>query len=184
MSSKEKIAVLIICTCFILPTYSLHAQDFNLQNTAPAPTSVTSGSNFNLQNTAPAPAPVTSGSNFNLQNTAPKATPIGSNLPNIGSGKNYSSDLGGVVALLGDTLSALVPLIIGFALLAFLWGVFMYLWQGDDESKREESKKFMIWGIVGLTVMVSLWGLVSITANSLNFHLPSGLVPTLPDKEK
>ncbi len=93
------------------------------------------------------------------------------------------TDLGGVARLISSVLGALVPLIIGLALLFFLWGMLVYLWNGDDEDKREESKSFMLWGVIGLFVMVSVWGLVSLVANSFNFHLPGGLVPTLPNKE-
>lgn len=93
------------------------------------------------------------------------------------------ADLNGVSMFINSTIAALVPIIIGFALVSFLWGILVYLWKGDDETQRKESKSFMLWGIIGLFVMVSLWGLVSIFANTLNFHLPNGLSPTLPSKE-
>ena len=81
---------------------------------------------------------------------------------------------------LRSLLSYVVPMIIGLALVAFLWGIIKYLFGGEDEGVRKESKQFMIWGIVGLTVMVSLWSLVSIFANLFGMHINT--TPTLPPK--
>ena len=74
----------------------------------------------------------------------------------------------------------LIPVVIGFALFAFLWGILTYLWHNDNEEKREESKKFMFWGLVGLFVIVSIWGLVSILSNIFNIPLSARLAPVLP----
>jgi hypothetical protein len=58
--------------------------------------------------------------------------------------------------------AAIIPLIFSLAFLFFLWGMVMYIRGSDDVKKREESKKFIYWGIIGLTVMVSVWGIVKI----------------------
>ncbi len=73
--------------------------------------------------------------------------------------------------------------IIGFAVLAFLWGIIQYLWKGSDEKKRIESKYFMLWGIVGIAVMASVWSLIAILANIFGMHIPGGMVPHLPIKQ-
>jgi hypothetical protein len=55
----------------------------------------------------------------------------------------------------------LVPTLIGLALALFLWGVLRYLFSKDGPGKKE-ARDFMMWGIVALFVMVSVWGLVRI----------------------
>lgn len=95
----------------------------------------------------------------------------------------FAENLGTVVGSLNSVLRYVVPTIIGFALIAFLWGVLKYLWGGDVEKQREESKQFMLWGIVGLAVMVSVWGLVAIFANLFGMHIPAGFTPSLPPKQ-
>ncbi len=81
---------------------------------------------------------------------------------------------------INSVMGSLVPIIIGFAMVVFLWGVLTYIFHANDVEKRKEGKNFMIWGLIGLFVMVSLWGIVAAFANSLNFHL---VIPSLPNLE-
>jgi hypothetical protein len=92
-------------------------------------------------------------------------------------------DLGQVVYSANQILRPLVALIVGLALISFLWGIVKYIWKGEDENARKESKQFMFWGIVGLAVMVSVWALVSIIANFFGMHIPGGISPSLPNKQ-
>src|SRR3989338_1290889 len=56
-----------------------------------------------------------------------------------------------------------IPLIFALALAAFIWGVMQFfILNPDEEAKREEGKQFILWGIVALAVMLSVWGLVKI----------------------
>ncbi|MEK7179348.1 MAG: hypothetical protein AAB727_03805, partial [Patescibacteria group bacterium] len=63
-------------------------------------------------------------------------------------------------------LNALIPLIIGVALVGFLYGVAKFILAADDSSKREEGRQLMIWGVIGLFVMVSVWGIVNVVAQT------------------
>ncbi|MEI7513411.1 MAG: hypothetical protein WCJ74_02195 [bacterium] len=101
-------------------------------------------------------------------------------LPSVAFGL---SDLGQIVSSSNGIIRSLVALIVGFALVAFLWGIVKYIWKGEDEGARKEAKQFMFWGIVGLAVMISVWALVSIIANFFGMHIPSGITPSLPNKQ-
>lgn len=90
--------------------------------------------------------------------------------------------IGGLFRLASNYLNALVPLLIGIAVVYFIWQVFNYT-IASDEDKKKEAKTGIIWGIAGLFVMVSIWGLVailqstfSINGNSANIGNP---IPTL-----
>ncbi|MFA6523915.1 MAG: hypothetical protein WC264_01345 [Candidatus Paceibacterota bacterium] len=61
---------------------------------------------------------------------------------------------------------SVIPLIFALAIASFIWGVVQYVINNDDEAKKAKGKMFMIWGIIALTVMVSVWGLVSILGNT------------------
>jgi NADH:ubiquinone oxidoreductase subunit 2 (subunit N) len=74
--------------------------------------------------------------------------------------------------------NVLVPLIFAVAFVVFIWGVFTYfIASGDNDEKRENGKKLMLYGIVGFFLMVSVWGLVNILLGT--FQLNSS-VPSLP----
>ncbi len=73
--------------------------------------------------------------------------------------------------------AVIIPLIFTLAFLIFLWGMIKYINNADNEKKREESKKFIYYGIIGLTVMVSVWGIVRIVTTTF------GLGNTVPQLE-
>ena len=63
---------------------------------------------------------------------------------------------------------SVVPLLFSLAIVMFIWGVIQYVINDSDEGKKEKGRNFMIWGIIALTVMVSIWGLVSIIGSTFN----------------
>ena len=74
--------------------------------------------------------------------------------------------------------STVIPLIFSIAVVSFIWGVVQFVINADDAEKKEKGRSFMIWGIIGLTVMVGVWGLVKILATT--FGLNSTFLPQLP----
>lgn len=77
-----------------------------------------------------------------------------------------------------NLMSAVVPVLIGLAVIAFLFGVVKYVFSGGQEDKRKEGKTFMVFGIIGIAVMVSVWGLVKFVQTS--FSLTANEVSSLP----
>lgn len=61
---------------------------------------------------------------------------------------------------------AIIPLIFALAFMFFMWGVMKFI-MASDSTKREEGKKFIIAGLIGLFVMTSLWGIITIVGNTL-----------------
>jgi len=97
-----------------------------------------------------------------------------------GSSANGSGTLGAdITSLIQFFNNSLVPLIFAAAFIAFLWGVFQYfILGGANEEKRKEGRVFILYGIIGLVVMLSIWGIVNLLTNSLSFG--SGSHPPLP----
>jgi len=71
--------------------------------------------------------------------------------------------------LIDGILRPIVPLLIGLAVVVFIYGVLVLMFSEGGE-KKEDGKKFMIWGIVGIFVMVSVWGLVGILKSTFNLE--------------
>jgi len=58
-------------------------------------------------------------------------------------------------------LNTLVVILISLAVVFFIWNVFKYIMAGDAVEKGKATTG-MISGIVGLAVIVSIWGLVTL----------------------
>lgn len=74
----------------------------------------------------------------------------------------------GLFELLGRavyTLNLAIPLSISFALFCFLWGIGRFIWNANSEDGRERGKQFMIWGVIALFVIVSVWGIVGLLSD-------------------
>lgn len=74
-----------------------------------------------------------------------------------------------IINLLLGLSRTIVYLIMALAVLFFMWGLVGYVKSSGDVSKREESRKYMLYGILGLFVMVGMWGLVEILTNTFGF---------------
>jgi uncharacterized membrane protein YidH (DUF202 family) len=59
-------------------------------------------------------------------------------------------------------LNASVGLIIGFSLFLFIVGAVRFIATAGDEKSREDGKQLMVWGVLALFVMVTVWGIVAL----------------------
>ena len=82
-------------------------------------------------------------------------------------------------AIVGIINALLLPIVISIAFIVFIWGVYRYFILGSaDEKKREEGRKFVLWGIVGFVIIFSVWGLVNIVGSTLGLRPGGGSPPT------
>ncbi len=56
-----------------------------------------------------------------------------------------------------------------FASLAIglVYGVMLYLANSDNEKKRAEIKDYLLWGVIGIIVVMGLWGILGILRESV-----------------
>ena|SRR3989344_9055618 len=64
-----------------------------------------------------------------------------------------------------------IPLIVAFAVVFFLVGLVKYMRHGDNEEKRSEGVKMMIYGTFGFFFLVSVWGIMRLAGHGLGFDL-------------
>ena len=63
--------------------------------------------------------------------------------------------------------AVLVPVLFAIAFIVFLYGVAKaYIFSAGEPEKVSEGHKLILWGIIGFVVMISLWGLVNVVANT------------------
>lgn len=63
-------------------------------------------------------------------------------------------------------LFPLIALLSAIAFLVFLYGCFEYVRNADQSGAREEGQNHMLYGIIGLLVMLSAYALLSIAAGT------------------
>lgn len=64
-------------------------------------------------------------------------------------------------------LDTLPPLFLTVAVVFTLWGIVRFVAAGDNDEMRAKGKKTMLWGVVGIVLMVSLWGIINIVNDTL-----------------
>lgn len=76
-------------------------------------------------------------------------------------------------------LKPIIPLLIGLAVVVFVYGVLVTMFsEGGD--RKEEGKQYMVWGIVGIFVMISVWGLVNILVGAFNLSTEPPVIKITP----
>lgn len=71
--------------------------------------------------------------------------------------------------LLDAVVNPAITVLFALAVLYFVWGVINYIVKGDDNGgDREQGKQHVMYGIIGLFIMVSAYALVQIVARTFN----------------
>lgn len=72
-----------------------------------------------------------------------------------------ASGIKDLINALSGLIDTLIAILVALALAVFIWGLVKFIWRlGGDEEEVKEGKKLMVWGIVALFVMLSVWGIV------------------------
>jgi len=79
--------------------------------------------------------------------------------------------------VVSEVINPLIYLIFTGGLFLFMWGVAVFVFNLSDESKRTTGKKHMLWGIVGMFIMVATWGIIQLVADTVGVDLAD---PTMP----
>ncbi len=87
--------------------------------------------------------------------------------------------LRGVVNCLIDIFNIAIYLMIAGAIVFIMWGAFNMI---ASEEKREAGKQTIYYGIIGLFVMTSIWGLVNILNNTFGLSTDTTSTTTILNK--
>lgn len=64
-------------------------------------------------------------------------------------------------------INPLIILLFALAVVYFVYGLVQYLLNPDSEEIRKSSKSHILWGIIGMFIMVSVFGIMSLILNTL-----------------
>ncbi|MBT3282608.1 hypothetical protein HON59_00465 [bacterium] len=65
-------------------------------------------------------------------------------------------------------INPLIGLLFAAGLVFFLWGLAQFIMNADSEEGRTKGKQHMVWGIVGMFIMVGAYAIINILSNTLN----------------
>ena len=86
-----------------------------------------------------------------------------------------AADTLSIVRMINDIVNVIIPLFMTVAVAVFLWGIIMYITAGGDAEKEKTARGYIIYGIIGLFVLVAFWGLVTVITNT--FTINEGSTP-------
>ena len=76
--------------------------------------------------------------------------------------RNFNELANMFVSILNSATGALVIL----AIVIYFYGVSTNLWKSGDED-REKLRGYLLWGLIIIFVMVSIWGILEVLQNTL-----------------
>lgn len=88
-----------------------------------------------------------------------------------------STGIKGLFDLFQAFLSRGLTLLISLAIVYFVWNVFKYIIAAEEVDKATAKDK-IVWGLVAIFVMISIWGLVAILQGTFKIF-PSTTGPTI-----
>ena len=86
-----------------------------------------------------------------------------------GSSTNFSNFKEFVDWLLRAIVTPLFIFVTGVAITLFVYGIVKYITASADESARQNGRKLMVNGVIGLFVIISFWGFVAMLRSSFGW---------------
>lgn len=84
--------------------------------------------------------------------------------------------IGSIICKVNQIINGLVPVLIALGVVYFIWGVISYV-VGADEEAKSKGRDRMIYGIIGLAVIVAVWGLVNVLTRTFGVDAPTQVTP-------
>lgn len=65
-------------------------------------------------------------------------------------------------------INPLIALLFGLAVVYFLYGIFEFISNQENEEAKTKGKSHMIWGIIGIVIMMGVFKILEILMNTFN----------------
>lgn len=65
-----------------------------------------------------------------------------------------------------------ISLLLAMAILLFLWGVFQMIYNAANSEARENGRRHILFGLIGIVVMLSAMTLLRIAGNTVGVTVP------------
>ncbi len=98
--------------------------------------------------------------------------------PTQGGAVSSGATLQNVLGQFGVLIQQATPIVVALALLGFFWGLAKLLFSKGDEQKKE-GRTIMVWGILALFVMITIFGIISVLATTFGVNGGTVFVPQI-----
>lgn len=71
-------------------------------------------------------------------------------------------------------VNPIIILMFSVALVAFLWGVKDYIVHADDQEARAKGTQHILWGLVGMTIMISTFAIMHLIIKTFSLDSSAG----------
>lgn len=72
-------------------------------------------------------------------------------------------------------LDPIIVLLFVIAMIYFLWGLVLHIKNADSPEGHETGKRSMMYGLIGMVIMLSVFGITRMIANSYNLGTGPGI---------
>ena len=70
-------------------------------------------------------------------------------------------------------LNPIIIFLFAIALLVFIWGIFEFLSNADNETARTKGKRAILYGVIGMVIMVGVFGIINIIIGTFGLDTPA-----------
>lgn len=84
-------------------------------------------------------------------------------LPQIAYAATFEQLLAKVVQ---NIIQPIVGILFALAFLLFIWGGVRFIFRADDEAEVTQGKQHLIWGLVGMFIMVAVYGILNLISGT------------------
>ena len=79
-------------------------------------------------------------------------------------------------------ISPAILVVFALAFLLFVYGLVEFLWKLNEGGENAEGKRHMVWGIIGMLIMVSVYGILGLLSNTFGLGVdPNNINSYNPD---
>ena len=72
-------------------------------------------------------------------------------------------------------INPLILLLFAVAFLIFFFGIFQFIGSATESSEREKGKRKILYGLIGMFIMFSAYGLINLVLGTFGLNLPGYL---------
>lgn len=85
-----------------------------------------------------------------------------------------AESLTGYLVAFRRVVNLAIPVTYGFALLLFFWGTGQFVLNAGNEKTRDDGKRKMLWGILVIFVMATLFGILRFFGRAIGLPIDGG----------